>query len=70
VFINLTSSVTVVTALFPPVATGLTMAVGVSSLDDVVEGAIGVVIGLAVYAAVGWAAFAAAVRRFEQERHN
>lgn len=63
-------SVTVFTAILPPFATGLTMTAGLASLTELLQGAVGIVIGLALFAGIGRVAFLAAVRRFEQEWHN
>lgn len=62
--------VVVIAAVFPPAATGMTVAVGLASIEDIVRGMIGILVGMVFYAGIGWCAFGAAVARFERERQN
>jgi ABC-type Na+ efflux pump permease subunit len=58
----------------PPVATGAGLALGFETAgptsEVVVQGVVGVVAGMAVYAGIGWLAWRRAVDRFERERQD
>jgi ABC-type transport system involved in multi-copper enzyme maturation permease subunit len=62
-------------AAFPPAAAGVGLVLGFDERGevtawDLIQGALGVVGGMAVYGAVGWLAWRTAVARFDRERHD